>query len=152
MVPSWSMIGGQRSLLTPCPSSTSSITPTLVFINDIAEGIESIPHLFADDKNLLHPTKYIQAGITIVNNDLIKVNNWCKQWCVIMNVTKIWAILYSRKRTPSLINGLLYNNTPIKIVTTVKHLGIIFDSKLCWNDHIDLVIEKARNAAYHISK
>ncbi len=122
----------------------------LIFINDIANDLESVPHLFADDTNILFPTKDMQLGIATVNRDLMKISSWCDKWCVTMNPGKIKAILYSRKRNPSQINGLTYNNSPVKIVTSLKHLGLQFDSQLNWNEHIDLVIEKARGAAHPI--
>ena len=122
----------------------------LVFINDIATSIESVPHLFADDTNILFPTKDMQVGITTVNRDLAKIKAWCDKWCVTMNPGKIKAILYSRKRIPSQINGLFFGNTPVKVFKSLKHLGLQFDSQLNWNEHTAIVLKKARDAAHPI--
>ena len=122
----------------------------LVFINDIAVGTTSIPHLFADDSNLLLPTKNVVQGVEVINDDLAIINSWCNRWCVTMNATKIKAILYSRKREPSTLEGLIFNNTTIEVHSSVKHLGIMFDSKLSWDVHTNDLIKRANNATYPI--
>ena len=67
-----------------------------------------------------------------------------------MNKDKLKGILYSRKRSPSVLQGLIFDNTPIDIVDQVTHLGIIFDSKLTWKYHIEHITSKANDSLYSI--
>lgn len=69
----------------------------LIFINDITENLTSVVHLYADDTNLLHPTKNVTESILEVNKDLAKVKTWCDKWGVTMNVDKTKVVLFSRK-------------------------------------------------------
>ncbi len=106
----------------------------------IADDLESDPHLYADDTNLLKPVTNIVNTVNCINRDLAKITGWATKWKVQMNPKKSKCILFSNKNKPSAINGVFMNGDPISIVTEVKHLGITLDRKLTWQSHIDSII------------
>jgi hypothetical protein len=67
----------------------------LVYINDITEGLESIPLLFADDTALLEIVDSPDESAFTLNNDLEKISNWSQKWLVTMNPSKCEAIVFS---------------------------------------------------------
>ena len=46
-------------------------------------------------------------------------------------------ICFSHKRDNKIYPSLLFNDTKIQLTNSQKHLGLILDSKLDFNEHID---------------
>lgn len=67
-----------------------------------------------------------------------------------INPSKTTIVPFTRKRKFS-INNLKLKETSLELSRTVKYLGVILDSKLNWNSHIEQVVNKAINALW-ISK
>ena len=43
------------------------------------------------------------------------------------------------------MDGILrINGSPVKVERKAKFLGIVFDSRLTWNDHVNYVVEKCK--------
>ena len=118
----------------------------LIYINDIADEIESDPHTYADDTNLLKPFKNVDDAVQTINRDLNKIVAWAQKWKVTMNPSKTKCVLFSNKRKPSKITNVQLLGKQIPVVTEVKHLGVILDHKLTWQSHINSVIVKANRA------
>ena len=51
----------------------------LIYINDILTGMSSNSRLFADDASLCSVVRYMTSSGNILNNDLLKINNWAYQ-------------------------------------------------------------------------
>ena len=64
-----------------------------------------------------------------------------------MNAKKSKAILFSDKKVPSKIAGISMGGKKIETYPSIKHLGIILDSKLNWTEHIDYISKRANKAA-----
>ena len=55
-------------------------------------------------------------------------------------------MIFTKKRNTNPKNTRIQiNDIPIKFVSTVKFLGLIFDSKLTWNDHIQYLLDKSKS-------
>ena len=52
-------------------------------------------------------------------------------------------LLFSRKRINENHPNLMFNNTSVNKVSKRKHLGVILDNKLSFNDHIEHAIGKS---------
>jgi hypothetical protein len=50
-----------------------------LYINDIADNIQSFSRLFADDTSLLYSSNNVNEIEVIVNSDLSKIYNWSKE-------------------------------------------------------------------------
>ena len=51
-------------------------------------------------------------------------------------------IIFSRKTSQRNHPGIMFNNSIANVTTTHKHLGVIFDSKLSFNNHLKSVLKK----------
>ena len=52
-------------------------------------------------------------------------------------------VVFSCKRSENR-PSLMINNVPVKCVSFHKHLGLILDSKLDFNEHIDTMLSKVK--------
>ena len=117
----------------------------LVYINDLVEVVDSEIRIFADDTFIF--TVVNQNCTETLNKDLEAITNWGTQWKMVFNpdLTKqAVEVLFSKKRKPTQLDELSFNNIPVKKVSETKHLGMILDSKLKFTTHIEEKIKKAR--------
>ena len=52
----------------------------LIYINDLPDGLQSNPKLFADDISLFSTVQDITTNTVSLNNDLTKISEWAAQW------------------------------------------------------------------------
>ena len=81
---------------------------------------------------------------TQLNNDLNKISKWVFQWKT-FNLdpsNEAIAICFSHKRDNKNYPSLVFNNIKVQIADSQKYLGLIVDSKLDFNEHIDNKINK----------
>ncbi|MFZ2538543.1 MAG: reverse transcriptase family protein [Oscillospiraceae bacterium] len=114
----------------------------LIFINDLVNDIECDMNLFADDTMLLEAYKDSILAQLKLNRDLIKIENWAKNWLVNFNPEKTEFINFSLKKHKSVLK-LNFKGQIIKQVTEHKHLGILFSNDLKWQKHINYITSKA---------
>jgi hypothetical protein len=66
---------------------------------------------------------------------------WCERWSIKINENKTRAIYFShRRRPPDFLFTLNGRNIPF--VNNVKYPGIIFDKKMTWRLHIEIIEAK----------
>ena len=100
--------------------------------------------MFADDTNLFFKHQNLITLCNIVNTELIKIWKWFKLYTLSLNVKKP-IILFSIIKTKLLFNVNLVlqtDNVIIKQVNSCKFLGVIINSNLTWQDHIETVCKK----------
>lgn len=116
----------------------------LIYINDLVENLECDSFLFADDTSLFKRLHNDSASAAdSLNRDLEKINLWCQKWLLHINVGKTKDILFSRKRQPSNLPPLYFNNLVIETVSSHKQLGIVLDAKLDWSEHIEDICSRS---------
>ena len=89
--------------------------------------------------------KYETSSNTQFNNDLNKISKWAFQWKVLFNPDpskQAIEICFSHKRENKNYPSLMFNDTKVQLATSQKHLGLILDSRLDSNEHIDYKINK----------
>ena len=115
----------------------------LLYINDISNSVNCTPRLFADDTCLLVGA----PSINIIENQLKdELNNICN-WISANNLTLNSKKLQIRNISPNLksSNVVLNIQSPageIKSVYKAKYLGIIFDNRLNFHEHIKILEAK----------
>ena len=115
----------------------------LIFINDIVLDIGCAIKLFADDTSIYLIIDHPNNAALELNENLEKVNNWSKQWLVKFNPRKTESLLISRKQNNPVIHPSLYfDRIPVVEVTSHKHLGLVFNNRCHWGEHIDYVVSK----------
>ena len=115
----------------------------LIYINDIAENIESVIKLFADDTSLSLAIQNPQLRANILNHDLQKISDWALLWKVKFNETKTEILNYTKGSEICL--PLSLNNTNLEVLTQHKHLGIILQSNFKWDAHVTALAAKVSN-------
>ena len=113
----------------------------LIFINDIAEGIDSSVRLFADDCLVYRPIRS-KADHAQLQRDLDQITSWADQWQMEFNVSKcrIMTISLGRRREERVYT------MKAKVVThsnTNPYLGVTFSSDMRWTAHVNNISAKA---------
>jgi hypothetical protein len=70
------------------------------------------------------------------------METWCERWNIKINEDKTQGIYFSRSRRPPQ-SHLTLNGRDILFVNSAKYLGVIFDRKITWRLHIEMIEAKA---------
>ena len=111
--------------------------------------------LYADDISVLLPAYSSMEASTLLQSYLNEVSAWCTSWRFSMAAAKCSLIVFSRKRKPDAPVHLYLDGQLIPQVDQVKFLGLIFDSKLSWKQHINYVVNKCvrlKSLFYQLTK
>ena len=126
----------------------------IIFINDLAACLTHLsPLLFADDTNLFYSNADIDVLRTTVDQELLKLSEWFHCNHLSLNVMKTNYILFGSRLVP-LNCQICIDKQPLVRLYSVKFLGVIVDSGLRWNLHIDYIcskIAKGLGAMYRIN-
>ena len=107
--------------------------------------ISSICKIFADDTSLFSKVIDINESANNLNSDLEKITKWAHQWKMQFNPDankQANEVIFSKK-----LNGISYppvkfNNNDIAKCSDQKHLGIVLDSMLNFESHVNQKIKK----------
>lgn len=114
----------------------------LILINDLSDCVRnSYCQIFADDFKLYKPISTVDDCLNL-QKDLDRVVEWTKKNNLSLNISKCSCMTYSRKQ-----QGIIYNYTIegkcLNRVTTTRDLGILFDDKLTFNEHVLQCVKKS---------
>ncbi|KZR98268.1 Uncharacterized protein APZ42_006387 [Daphnia magna] len=95
--------------------------------------------LFADDIEI-HTTTEKNCDVErYLQGYLNKIETWAKHWRMKFSATKCMLVHFSRKKSQERNINLTLNNVQLKETNNYKFLGVIFDHKLTWENHINLL-------------
>lgn len=141
------VLGGFRSNFIEIPSGVpqgSHLGPLFynAYLFDITDSFKHSEHLmYADDKKIFY--KITSADdCTALQQDLNSLHDYYTRNKITVNVTKCQCISYTRKKNP-ITYSYKFNAITIDKVEIVRDLGVMFDSKLTFSNHIDLITSKA---------
>lgn len=122
----------------------SPLSPLLynIYTADIPKSRNTQLYIYADDTAIAATSKKLQYLQNYLTEHFNKINKWTKKWKIKINVQKTQLICVTKKHTTPQQPLQLQNNN-INWQNTIKYLGINYDSKLTWRQHI----ENARNKA-----
>ena len=126
-----------------------------IYINDLSDDLSTNAKLFADDTSLFSVVRDINTSAAHLNNDLWKISNWAFQWKMSFNhdpSKQAQEVIFSRKHQKMSHPSVYFNNNPIESVSSQKHLGMILDSKLNFQEHIKNIITKVNKTAGLLQK
>ena len=115
----------------------------LIYINDISTNIQSNCYLYANDTSLFQVVNDPSLTAASINQDLIRIQSWARDWLVTINAGKTKSTIFSTKRNKPQHQPLFHDNAPIDDVYSHKHLGVTLTSNLSWKPHILNIYEKA---------
>ena len=127
----------------------------LIYINDLADGLQCNPNLFADDTSLFSTVYDINEATNSLNNDLVKITQWAYQWKMSFNpdISKqAHEVIFSRKRSIVTHPPLNFNNIPVAQTNSQTHLGMQLDRKLNFEEHLSKVESKVNKTIGIIRK
>jgi hypothetical protein len=67
---------------------------------------------------------------------------WCERWNIKINEEKTRAIYFTHRNSPP-NSPLTLNGRNIPFVNSVKYLGVIFNKRMTWRLHIEMIEAKA---------
>lgn len=140
-------LGGSRSdyvCITSGVPQGSHLGPLLynVYLFDIRDCFKhSKFSMFADDKKVYMRVNSI-ADCLLIQSDLDRLSEYYRINRITVNVKKCSQITFTRKKT-SIDHAYIINNSPINKTNLVRDLGILLDSKLQMNEHINYITNKA---------
>ena len=122
----------------------SHLGPVLfnIFINDLPSVIKySNCLLFADDLKLLRKI-CDPSDSQLLQHDIDSVSDWCRNNLLDLNIKKCNFVSFTRSNTliPFQYN---INCFPLESLEMVKDLGIIFDKKFSFKEHISHIFSKS---------
>ena len=91
-----------------------------------------------------------------LNNDLCKVYNWLVRNKLSLNVKKTELIILGSNQRLSQINdddvNVNINDVKLNRVELCKHLGVLIDENLSWNNHVQHIVKNANSSLYMFKK
>ena len=116
----------------------------LLYIADLPRLLQNVLVGYADDSTLFcripHP-----RDRSSVADDLDVISDWCSRWGMLVNSCKTMVMLISRSRTVEpLFPDLVVGGTVVEMVSELKILGVILDSKLAFEKQV--LLEAAASA------
>ena len=115
----------------------------LIYINDIADLLASLPLIYADDTTLLEIVDDPAVSSDRLNSDLNKIAVWADKWLVTRNPVKSRNVVFSLKRNKQVHPPPFLNSNVVKDAECHTHLGLTLQSSMSWRNHIVQVFEKA---------
>ena len=119
----------------------------LVYINDLERNIKSNIKFFVDDTMLFSIVKDPEISANNQNHDLDIIQQWAYEWKMEFNpdpTKQANEVLFSCKRSSPYHPQLIFNGIAVAKVNDQKHLGLILDSRLSLEKHINEKIIKAK--------
>ena len=116
----------------------------LLYVNDLPSVVPGVS-LFADDTGLICSEKSVDRLACSMQVGINAINAWMTAWQLRPNVDKTEAMFITHS-PPSRVLCFPLSTTPIRIVSKHKHLGVVFDSTLCWSSHVEYVCKRTSSA------
>lgn len=116
----------------------------LIYINDLCDSLETSRLMFADDLKIFAPISNLE-DCTLLQNQLNLLQSWCLTNQLYLNISKCRIMTFTRKIKPFDFEYTI-NDITLERSLTVKDLGIHFDCRLSFNQHINFTVQTAYRA------
>ena len=119
----------------------------LIYINDLEINIKSKVKFFADDTMLFSTVKDPLISANDLNHDLDLICQWAHQWKMEFNpdpTKQATEVIFSCKKLTQNHPQLFFNGTVVSKVKEQKHLGLILESDLSFEKHLNEKMIKAK--------
>lgn len=116
-----------------------------IFLNDIGSCfVHSHFLLYADDMKVFKQISDIN-DCYLLQEDLNRFELYCLRNKLDLNVSKCFSITFTRKLKPTKCSYIL-KGTSLKQVDEIRDLGVIQDSMLLYDKHVDNIAKRANKA------
>jgi len=108
---------------------------------------------YADDLVIMTKAESNPEAVNIMNAEISKISTWARENKLQFNEQKSQVMLLTRRKRKENKEIKIYlNNRPLIQVNNMKYLGIIFDHKLTFEEHINYMAEKCTKLIFSLSK
>ena len=108
---------------------------------------------FADDLILTIRADSISEAENIANIEMGKIAMWAKNNKTEFNEEKSKVMLMTRRKRKEQNKILVYiKNKAIPQVQKLKYLGIVFDNKLLFREHLNYIANKCKKLIFQLAK
>ena len=116
-----------------------------IYTADVPQSDTTILSTFADDRAIFttHPNSTLASAS--LQDHLRSIENWTRKWRLKINETKSSHITFTLRRGHC--PPVYINQTVAPQAETVKYLGLHFDKRLTWKNHVAMK-RKQRNLAH----
>lgn len=111
-----------------------------LFINDLPAVLEHcMIHIFADDVQLYicSMTDSLETVARLINIDLRNVVDWSSSNLLPINTAKTKVMYFNRRGGPQSLPDIFVQNDKLDYVVKASNLGVVFQSNLEWDSHIN---------------
>ena len=111
----------------------------LIYINDLPDNLESICNIFADDTILFYKAFDKHVCCATLNKDFELIDNLAFQWKMQFNPGRnkqAQELYFYKKADNQKSQDLPFKKNNVASRPSVKHLGMLFDSRLNFNEHV----------------
>jgi exonuclease III/ribonuclease HI len=117
----------------------------LIYINDFpTKPNDTESSLFADDSAIFKSGRNLKYISTHLQRHLNDIETWCDTWGIKLSTSKSVGVLFTNKLLVNIEPPLTLNGAPLKMATSVKFLGLIFDHKLTWLEHAQYIDKRCK--------
>ena len=110
----------------------------LPYINDLSNTSKLLSfYLFADGTNIYCSRKNLNDIELILNQKFHEAAEWMKSNRLAPSILKTNFVFHSKRLKPYKSLNLKIDGVNIQEVSTVKYLGVTFDSNLTWKNHVN---------------
>ena len=121
------------------------LLPFFIYRDYLADELLSNSRLIADDTSLFSVVHKIDSSAAKLNYDLAKTRHWTHHWKMSFNPDpskQAQEDIFIRKVSKGSHPLLTFNSNIVCKATSQKHLGIIPDYRLSFEEHLRLVFSK----------
>ena len=141
------VVGGATSRPYPIKAGVpqgSILGPTmfLIYINDVSTCLAGNTQLeaYADDTTLYTLLRNdLPTAAALLQDTVNRLSDWGKEWRVAFEPSKSQAMTVTLQRAQLALPSLLFGGNPVPKSSTIKLLGVTFDPKLSFAEHIRAV-------------
>ena len=127
----------------------------LIDITDLSDDLSINAKLFTDDTSVFSVVRVINTSAAHLNNDLRKISNWAFQWNMSFNPDpskQAQEVIFSHNYQKLSHPSIYFNYNPIESVSSQKDLGMILDTKLNFQEHIEYILTKVNKTIELLQK
>lgn len=123
-----------------------------VYINDMFNTSKVLKFiLFADDTNIFYSSDDYNELVNTVNRELKIIKKWMDTNKLSLNINKTKVMMFGNCNKMS-EQKISIDGIQIEIVSEIKFLGVIIDSKLSWKPHVRYIKTKISKSLSIINK